>query len=60
MTEQYHNGIPCRIEEMQIGETLFTVISVQSESAKETVQEKLKKLILSHAQISTENLIDNQ
>lgn len=60
MATQKHNGSPCHIDEMQIRGTEFTVISVQSAAAKETVQEKLKKLILSHAQISTENLTDNR
>lgn len=41
-----HNGKPCRVDEMQVGTTLFTVISVQSDSAKETVNDKVKNLIL--------------
>ena len=45
MTSTYQ-GRPCRTEEMKIGNTLFTVISVQSDAAKETAYEKVKKLIL--------------
>jgi len=35
---------------MLIGNTLFTVISVQSENARESVDSKLKRLILNHAE----------
>lgn len=49
-----HNGKPCRTSEMQIGETLFTVISVQSENAKETAYDKVKKLVLNSTQIRPE------
>ena len=41
---------PCRISEMELGNTLFTVISVQSEAAKETAYNKVKKLILDGAE----------
>lgn len=41
---------PCRVSEMKIGNTLFTVISVQSEAAKETAYNKVKKLILDDAE----------
>ena len=41
-----YKGRPCRTEEMQIGNTLFTVISVQSEHAEETAYDKVKRLIL--------------
>ena len=44
-----YKGKPCRTEEMTIGNTIFTVISVQSENARETAYEKIKKLILSHS-----------
>lgn len=33
---------------MQIGTTLFTVISVESADAKETAYDKVKKLIVNH------------
>lgn len=41
----YHNK-PCRSTKMTIGNTSFTVISVQSDAAKETAYDKVKKLIL--------------
>ena len=43
-----HNGKPCRIDEMKVGATLFTVISVQSDSAKETAYDKVKNLVLNN------------
>lgn len=45
-----------RVTEMKIGDTLFTVISVQSEHAKETAYEKVRKLIMNHASDVTENI----
>ena len=45
-----------RVTEMKIGDTLFTVISVQSEHAKETAYEKVRKLIMNHASDITENI----
>ena len=58
MTDIQENIItkPHRITEMQIGNTLFTVISVQSEFAKETAFDKVKKLILSNCTMPTEKL----
>lgn len=50
MVVESHNGRPCSKTEMQIGETMFTVISVQSETARETVYEKVKKLVLNSTQ----------
>ena len=44
-----YKGKPCAASQMQIGNTFFTVISVQSEHAKETAYEKVKKLILANA-----------
>lgn len=41
-----YEGRPCTVSEMTVGNTLFTVISVQSDSARETAFEKVKKLIL--------------
>lgn len=46
---------PCRVSEMEIGNTLFTVISVQSEAAKETAYNKVKKLILDGAETARKN-----
>lgn len=48
MVERIHEGKPCRVSEMQIGATLFTVISVESASAKETAYDKVKKLIVNN------------
>lgn len=48
MVETLHEGKPCRVSEMQIGATLFTVISVESADAKETAYDKVKKLIVNH------------
>ena len=48
-----HNGKPSRIDEMTVGTTLFTVISVQSDSAKETANDKVKNLILNNRENTT-------
>ena len=45
-----YNGKPCRSTEMTIGNTLFTVISVQGDAAKETAYDKVKKLIMNDAE----------
>ena len=37
---------PCRSSEMTVGNTTFTVISVQSDAAKETAYDKVKRLVL--------------
>lgn len=37
---------PCRVSEMQVGETIFTVISVESDLAKENLYNKVKRMIL--------------
>lgn len=37
---------PRRITEMQIGDTLFTVISVESDRARERLYDKVKRIIL--------------
>ena len=37
---------PCRVSEMQVGETIFTVISVESDLAKENLYNKVKRTIL--------------
>ena len=55
MEERIHDGKPCRVSEMQIGTTLFTVISVESASAKETAYDKVKKLILTNADSIVKN-----
>ena len=42
MEERTHDGKPCRVSEMQIGATLFTVISVESVDAKRCREQELK------------------
>ena len=37
---------PRRVNEMQVGDTLFTVISVESDRARERLYDKVKRLIL--------------
>ena len=49
MTKETYNGKPCSASQMQVGNTFFTVISVQSDDAKETAYEKVKRLILANA-----------
>lgn len=48
MEERTHDGKPCRVSEMQIGMTLFTVISVESADAKESAYDKVKKLFINN------------
>ena len=52
-----YNDKPCRSTEMAIGNTLFTVISVQSDVAKETAYNKVKKLILSGMETSEKSYL---
>ena len=44
-----YKGRPCCSTEMTVGNTVFTVITVQSEQARETAYQKIKKLILTSA-----------
>ncbi|MGN0619418.1 MAG: hypothetical protein ACI4J7_10415 [Ruminiclostridium sp.] len=37
---------PYRVSEMQVGETVFTVISMESDLAKESLYNKVKRMIL--------------
>ena len=37
---------PSRVTEMQIGDTIFTVVSVESERARECLYDKVKRMIL--------------
>ena len=37
---------PHRITEMQIGDTLFTVVSVENDRARERLYDKVKRMIL--------------
>ena len=58
MEEKRHDGKPCRVSEMQIGATLFTVISVESADAKETAYDKVKKLIANNTNSSVKVCAD--
>lgn len=51
-----YKGKPSRVTEMEVGNTLFTVISVQGEHARETAYDKVRKLILDHAADVSESL----
>lgn len=51
-----YEGRPCTVSEMAVGNTRFTVISVQSDSAGETAFEKVKKLILDNCTSAPEKL----
>ena len=46
---------PSRTVEMQIGDTLFTVVSVESDRARERLYDKVKRMILDNenTEIST-------
>ncbi len=43
------NNKPSRVTETQVGDTIFTVISVESDHAKEHLYNKVKRLILDGA-----------
>lgn len=58
MEERTHDGKPCRVSEMQIGATLFTVISVESADAKETAYDKVKKLIINNTNSPAKVCVD--
>ena len=42
------NNKPIRVTEMQVGDTLFTVISVESDRARERLYDKVKRMILNN------------
>ena len=44
---------PSRVTEMQIGDTLFTVVSVESDRAKERLYDKVKRMILNDENTET-------
>ena len=58
MEERTHDGKSCRVSEMQIGTTLFTVISVESVDAKETAYDKVKKLIVNNTNSPAKVCVD--
>lgn len=47
------NSKPSRITEMQVGDTLFTVVSVESDRAREHLYDKVKKMILNNENTET-------
>jgi len=47
------NNKPCRVTEMQIGDTLFTVVSVESDRARESLYDKVKRMILNDENTET-------
>ena len=47
------NNKPCRVTEMQIGDTLFTVVSVESDRARERLYDKVKRMILNNETTET-------
>ena len=54
-TVSTYEGKPCTVSEMTIGNTVFTVISVQSDAAKEKACDKVKKLILGNLDFTTDS-----
>lgn len=58
MEVRTHEGKPCRVSEMKVGATLFTVISVESADAKESAYDKVKKLIVNHTSTSAKTCVD--
>ena len=39
---------PSRVTEMQVGDTIFTVVSVESDRAREHLYDKVKRMILNN------------
>lgn len=58
MEVKTHDGKPCRVSEMQIGTTLFTVISVESADTKESAYDKVKKLIINNTNSPAKVCVD--
>ena len=44
---------PSRVTEMQVGDTIFTVVSVESDRAREHLYDKVKRMILNHENTET-------
>lgn len=44
---------PSRVTEMQMGDTLFTVVSVESDRAREHLYDKVKRMILNDKNTDT-------
>ena len=47
------NSKPSRVTEMQIGDTFFTVVSVESDRARERLYDKVKRMILNDENTET-------
>ena len=47
------NSKPSRVTEMQIGDTIFTVVSVESGRAREHLYDKVKSMILNDKNTDT-------
>ena len=47
------NNKPSRVTEMQVGDTLFTVVSVESDRAREHLYDKVKRMILNNENTET-------
>lgn len=52
-TKPIVNAKPSRTVEMQIGDTLFTVVSVESDRARERLYDKVKRMILNDEDTET-------
>ena len=44
---------PSRVTEMQVGDTLFTVVSIESDRARERLYDKVKRMILNNETTET-------
>ena len=44
---------PSRVTEMQVGDTIFTVVSVESDRAREHLYDKVKRMILNNENMET-------
>ena len=44
---------PSRVTEMQVGDTIFTVVSVESDRAREHLYDKVKRMILNNENTET-------
>ena len=47
------NNKPIRVTEMQVGDTIFTVVSVESDRARERLYDKVKRMILNNENTET-------
>ena len=44
---------PSRVTDMQVGDTIFTVVSVESDRAREHLYDKVKRMILNNENTET-------